>query len=124
MAKEVRLVDDLDGSDAAETIRFSFKSEAYEIDLSEKNAAAMTRALEKYIAAARPPEYQPYEHPEAIRRRGRSAGSTNRSSASPRDFDPKEVRQWAAMQGIEVSPRGRVPAELVEKFKAATAAAE
>jgi hypothetical protein len=32
-----------------------------------------------------------------------------------------EVREWAKAQGIEVKDRGRVPAERVVKFKAATA---
>jgi hypothetical protein len=32
-----------------------------------------------------------------------------------------EVRQWARAQGIEVKDRGRVPAELAPRFKAATA---
>jgi Lsr2 len=31
-----------------------------------------------------------------------------------------EVREWAKAQGIDVKDRGRVPAELVAKFKAAT----
>jgi hypothetical protein len=31
-----------------------------------------------------------------------------------------EVREWAKSQGIDVKDRGRVPAELVVKFKAAT----
>jgi hypothetical protein len=31
-----------------------------------------------------------------------------------------EVRDWAKAQGIEVKDRGRVPAELIVKFKAAT----
>lgn len=30
-----------------------------------------------------------------------------------------EVREWAKAQGIEVKDRGRVPAEVVVKFKAA-----
>ena len=36
-------------------------------------------------------------------------------------MDTTEVREWAKTQGIEVKDRGRVPAELVAKFKAATA---
>ena len=32
-----------------------------------------------------------------------------------------EVREWAKAQGIELKDRERVPAELVVKFKAATA---
>jgi Lsr2 len=35
--------------------------------------------------------------------------------------DSTEVREWAKAQGLEVKDRGRVPAELVVKFKAATA---
>ena len=35
-------------------------------------------------------------------------------------LDPTEVREWAKAQGIEVKDRGRVPAELVARFKAAT----
>ena len=36
-------------------------------------------------------------------------------------LNPTEVRQWAKAQGIEVKDRGRVPAELASRFKAATA---
>ena len=31
-----------------------------------------------------------------------------------------EIREWARAQGIEVKDRGRVPADLVARFKAAT----
>jgi len=34
--------------------------------------------------------------------------------------DSTEVREWAKAQGIEVKDRGRVPSELVARFKAAT----
>jgi Lsr2 len=34
--------------------------------------------------------------------------------------DSTEVREWAKAQGIEVKDRGRVAAELVARFKAAT----
>ena len=34
--------------------------------------------------------------------------------------DSTEVREWAKAQGIEVKDRGRVPAELMVKFKATT----
>jgi len=30
-----------------------------------------------------------------------------------------DVRAWAKSQGLEVSDRGRVPREIVEKFRAA-----
>ena len=55
----------------------------------------------------------------------RTAGATRSSgrtgAATVRDYDPKTVRVWAESQGIEVSQRGRVPAELVAKFQAANA---
>ncbi len=35
-------------------------------------------------------------------------------------MDRTEVREWAKAQDIEVKDRGRVPAELVVEFKAAT----
>jgi hypothetical protein len=34
--------------------------------------------------------------------------------------DSAEVREWANARGIEVKDRGRVPADLVARFKAAT----
>lgn len=48
----------------------------------------------------------------------RSARSGRRGPAS--GLNTTEVREWAKAQGIEVKDRGRVPAELVVKFKAAT----
>ena len=32
----------------------------------------------------------------------------------------REVREWANAQGIDVKDRGRVPADLVARFKAST----
>ena len=40
--------------------------------------------------------------------------------ASANGLNTTEVREWAKAQGIDVKDRGRVPAELVVKFKAAT----
>ena len=45
-----------------------------------------------------------------------AAGAGHRASG----VDSTEVREWAKAQGIDVKDRGRVPAELVVKFKAAT----
>ena len=43
------------------------------------------------------------------------------AAASANGVNTTEIREWAKAQGIEVKDRGRVPAELVVKFKAATA---
>jgi hypothetical protein len=54
--------------------------------------------------------------------RGGSRSRSSRTGAGPaRDYDPKAVRVWAESRGIEVSQRGRVPADLVAKFQAANA---
>jgi nucleoid-associated protein Lsr2 len=104
------LIDDLDGGEAEETVRFGLDGTEYEIDLSAKNADALRRAVARYVDAAR-------RAPSAAARR---PGRSGRKAASANGTDPTAVREWAKSQGIEVKDRGRVPAELVVKFKAAT----
>ena len=41
----VKFVDDLDGSDAAGTVSFAIDGRAYEIDLSDDNAARLRESL-------------------------------------------------------------------------------
>ena len=69
----------------------------------------MRDALARYVGAARRVGGNTKRPPRSGRRG--SAGGPN----------PTEVREWAKEQGIDVKDRGRVPAELVVKFKAATA---
>jgi hypothetical protein len=100
-------IDDLDGSAAEGTVRFGLDGTEYEIDLNTKHAQALRDALARYAGAAR-------RAGGAARRPARA----RRGSAS--GLNTTEVREWARAQGIEVKDRGRVPAELVVKFKAAT----
>ena len=55
MAQRVNivLVDDIDGSDATETIAFGLDGSSYEIDLNDKNAAKLRDALAGYVGHAR-----------------------------------------------------------------------
>jgi hypothetical protein len=101
-------VDDLDGSEAEGTVRFGLDGAEYEIDLSAGHAQALREALAPYVSAAR-----------------RSGGGARRPVRAARrapasGLNTTEVREWAKSQGIDVKDRGRVPAELVVKFKAAT----
>ena len=80
---------------------------SYEIDLNARHAQELRDALARYVGAAR-------RAGAAARRPGRGA---RRGSAS--GLNTTEVREWAKAQGIEVKDRGRVPAELVARFKAA-----
>ena len=111
MAQRVQtlFIDDLDGSAAEGTVRFGLDGTEYEIDLNAEHAQALRDALTRYISAAR--------------RVGSGASRPVRSGrkAPANGLNTTEVREWAKAQGIEVKDRGRVPAELVVKFKAATA---
>ena len=110
MAQKVQIlfIDDIDGSAADGTVRFGLDGTDYEIDLNARHAPAAGRA--------------------GGLRAGRAAGQRSLPPARGGHKGPAsglnttEVREWARTQGIEVKDRGRVPAELVVKFKAATAA--
>jgi Lsr2 len=101
----VELQDDLDGGPADETVQFGIGGTAYEIDLSKKNAAAFRRKVAPYIEHAR-------KAGRGLRRRpGRTAASREHSG---------DIRAWAKDQGIAVSDRGRIPANVVAQYEAAT----
>ena len=103
----IELSDDLDGSQAEETVTFALDGRSYEIDLNSKNAGNLREVLAPYVTA------------------GRKQGGSRREAkrvAVARDADrpdPGAVRAWAESQGIEVASRGRVPADVVVRFQAA-----
>ena len=105
MAKKVvtEILDDIDGSEGAETVYFSYKGSNFEIDLSDKNAQKLESALEPFVNAAR--------------KVGRaSSGSKPRTTSS---VDLNAVRAWAEENDIKVAPRGRVAASVIEQYEAA-----
>lgn len=106
----VRLRDDIDGGEAAETVQFTWAGTAYEIDLNKKNADAFAEAIAPYVRAAR-------RAPSAGRR-----GSTARKSARSSKPDVSAIRAWAAENGYSVSQRGRLPSEVVSAYNAAQGA--
>ncbi len=110
MAQKVQtlFIDDLDGSAAEGTVRFGLDGTEYEIDLNAGHAQQLREALAAYVRAGR----------RVSGGSRRPAGSGRRGAVS--GLNTTEVREWAKAQGIEVKDRGRVPAELVVKFKAAT----
>ena len=108
MAQKVNivLVDDLDGSEATETVSFGLDGASYEIDLNDANAAALREAMSGYVGHAR-------KVTGGGRRARKSSGAT--SSAS----NTKDVREWAKAQGMEVSERGRISADVQQAYDAA-----
>lgn len=87
----VKLTDDIDGGDADETVVFGIDGRSYEIDLSEKNAAAFREALDQYITKARP-----LAEKSARRTRSESSnGPTLYSQLS--ELEKERFRKWADM---------------------------
>jgi hypothetical protein len=107
---EVRLVDDLDGGEADQTVRFALDGVEYEIDLSGKNATSLRKEISPFIEAGR----RIGRSSGARRSGGRSGGS---SSASNRERN-QAIRDWAKGKGLEVSDRGRISQELVDQYEA------
>jgi hypothetical protein len=112
----VSLVDDLDSSEADETVEFGLDGATYEIDLSEANASALRDVLADYVAHARRSGGRRKSAPAA------PASSPRRSSGGGRAAVDREqnqaIREWAVKNGYEVSERGRIPATVVEAFHA------
>ena len=110
MAQRIQtlLIDDLDGGEAAGTVRFGLDGVEYEIDLSATHSDELRKALERYHAHAR--------------RTGGTARSAARSRRGSVTVDTAKVREWAKGQGIEVKDRGRVPANVVEQYQTAAGA--
>lgn len=109
MARHFVLVDDLDGTEGAETISYTINGQDYEIDLSEDNAEKFHDALEPYIQKSREVRRQPES---ARRNRG---DSRRRSGGSGRDDIP-QIRAWAEANGHEVSARGRIKKEVIDAY--------
>jgi hypothetical protein len=96
----IELVDDLDGSQASETIHFGLDGTEYEIDLTEQNAGSLRTALTRYVEAGR-----------------KTRGATRRqTSAVAPSVDTKAVRRWAAENGLDVNPHGRIKKDVVQRY--------
>ena len=112
MAKQIihKLVDDLDGGDAEETVKFALDGIQYEIDLSEKNAAKLRDVFGPYVGAG-----------AKVARGGVVVGgraARGRGGATADREQNKAIREWAQNKGIKVSDRGRIKQEIVDRFNA------
>jgi Lsr2 len=110
MAQRIQtlLIDDLDGGEAAGTVRFGLDGAEYEIDLSAAHDDELRKALQQYLAHAR--------------RTGATARSATRTRRGSAAVDTAKVREWAKEQGIDVKDRGRVPANVIEQYQTAAGA--
>lgn len=90
--------------DGGQTINFSVGTTGYTIDLSDREVEKFFNVLKPYVDNAQ-------------KTSGRGVRRSRSSSAS--EVDPKAVRAWAAANDVEVNDRGRIPADIIEKYKSA-----
>jgi Lsr2 len=102
---QVLLLDDLDGSAAAETLTFGLDGVSYEIDLSSGNAGGLRKDLAQYVEHARKAGNM-----QARRRRQRNGAGREQSA---------RIREWAKTHGFKVNERGRIPGNIVAEYDAA-----
>ncbi|GLU48813.1 histone-like nucleoid-structuring protein Lsr2 [Nocardiopsis ansamitocini] len=106
MAQRVitKLIDDLDGGKADETISFGLDGRYYEIDLSADHAEDLRSALEAFVKAGRK------------QGTAKAAKNTTTRSAASRE-DTAAIREWAKAQGLKVNDRGRIALEIANAYR-------
>lgn len=106
---QVLLVCDLHGDDTPgiETVNFAVDGSSYEIDTCAAHGAELREAFAPYVAAGR--------------RAGRSGATRGRrrGARSSGGVDPAAVRAWARANNVAVSERGRISAQVLERYSAA-----
>jgi hypothetical protein len=109
MAQKIQtlFIDDIDGGEADGTVRFGLDGTEYEIDLSSRHNDELRAALGTYVSHAR-------------KLSGTARRATTRAGRKPSSIDTVAVRSWARENGYDIKDRGRVPADLVTKYREAT----
>jgi hypothetical protein len=108
MAQKVNvlLIDDIDGSDAVETIQFGLDGTHYEIDVNSDHGQQLREGLEPYVKKAR--------------KVTGAAGRSNRvRRTAANDAENKKIRAWARERHLDVNERGRIPGDIVAQYEAA-----
>lgn len=103
----VSLVDDIDGSEATETISFGMEGAGYEIDVSAHHAEELREKLDRYIQYAR-----------KVRRESAHPGHSAYPGRS--GWRHAEIREWLVANGYgdQLKDRGRIPGHLIAQYEA------
>lgn len=101
------LVCDLHGdeTEGVETVSFGLEGATYELDVCKKHAKEIRDAVGRFVPAAR-------KVPGRGRGRGRRGGKVAGATTA-------DVRTWAIENGYDVGERGRIPAAVIDAYKAA-----
>jgi len=99
---EYKLVDDIDGTAAVETVSFSLDGVSYEIDLTAGNAKKLRNDFATWVGHAR--------------RSGGRKSSRKAGAVGARRSDLSAVREWARKNGHQVSDRGRISAGVLAAY--------
>jgi hypothetical protein len=111
----VILTDDLDNSEIdptvvdRPTVNFGIDGVEYEIDLGAANQTKLREILDEYVRAGR------RTGGSTVRKGRKQAGGT--PGASSTRAENAAIREWAEASGIDVSARGRLPKEVVERYR-------
>lgn len=103
-----KVTDDLDGSEATNTIQYAVDGIAYEIDLNDKNATKFRDVMAKYVGVSE------------RKGRVRVMTVTQLPTAGPADKSTRErnkaIRAWAKKAGKDISDRGAIPKPIIEEY--------
>ncbi|MGW4718237.1 histone-like nucleoid-structuring protein Lsr2 [Nocardia sp. NPDC004260] len=108
MARKVRtvvdVIDDFTGKidAAADTVDFSYRGTAYQIELGPESAAQLEQALAPFISVAR-----------KVKKTSKTHGA--KSTAAQSD-ERKRIRKWARENGHNVAPVGRIDRDVIAAY--------
>ena len=91
-----------------QTITFGLDGASYEIDVCDQHANELRDAVGRYVGLGR----------KAAGRGGQARTGGSRRRRLRGSGEAAAIRDWARGQGLPVPERGRIPAELAEKYAA------
>ena len=100
MAREtiINLIDDIDGSKADVTIKYSFDGANYEVDLTDDHAEDFREHMQEWLD------------------RSRRIGVAHNSQRGA-NTETAKIREWARGQGMEVPNRGRLSEDIMKAYE-------
>lgn len=117
MAKQIitKILDDLTGDDADESVTFALDGVGYEIDLSAGHALELRKFLARYMDSGKRLGRVDLGRPAQLRTFRATASSSVQNTAN-RELN-QQIREWAANNGWELADRGRIPQTVVDAYE-------